>query len=133
MACDRLYAFVLGHLPLPLELMLEGGGADNVVPLPMGSLLLHCDDGWLRCDLGLSEDYRDPAVASELFLWGPPLYPGDGDPVLETLARCGVRPEEVAAVVLSHLHVDHTGGLRHFGAGPPVVVQRAELEAAHEP
>jgi glyoxylase-like metal-dependent hydrolase (beta-lactamase superfamily II) len=29
---------------------------------------------------------------------------------------------------VSHLHVDHTGGLSHLAAGPPVFVQRAELE-----
>lgn len=44
------------------------------------------------------------------------------------LTRLGIRAADVGAVVLTHLHLDHTDGLRHF-PGIPVLVNRAE--AAH--
>ncbi len=44
------------------------------------------------------------------------------------LGRLGIRTADVRAVVLTHLHLDHTDGLRHF-PGTPVLVNRAE--AAH--
>ena len=33
-----------------------------------------------------------------------------GNPVLESLARLGVRPDDVTHVVMTHLHFDHAGG-----------------------
>ncbi len=44
------------------------------------------------------------------------------------LGRLGIRAADVRAVVLTHLHLDHTDGLRHF-PDTPVLVNRAE--AAH--
>jgi 7,8-dihydropterin-6-yl-methyl-4-(beta-D-ribofuranosyl)aminobenzene 5'-phosphate synthase len=39
---------------------------------------------------------------------------GDGDLLLANMERLGVKPETVGAVVLSHIHSDHTGGLSRF-------------------
>ena len=39
-----------------------------------------------------------------------------GDPLLETLAACGVKPENVDTVVLGHLHFDHAGGATRYDA-----------------
>jgi glyoxylase-like metal-dependent hydrolase (beta-lactamase superfamily II) len=61
-----------------------------------------------------------------------------GDTVLENLAGCGVRPEDVTIVLLTHLHMDHVGGASRV-AGEQVVpsfpnarflVQRQEWEDA---
>jgi N-acyl homoserine lactone hydrolase len=41
----------------------------------------------------------------------------------------GISPEDIDAVVLSHLHFDHVGGVFEF-PGKPLYVQRAEWEAA---
>jgi len=38
----------------------------------------------------------------------------DGDVLLANMEQLGLRPEEVDAVVLSHIHRDHTGGLHEF-------------------
>lgn len=132
MAVDRLYTFSLGTLPVPLELLLPGWDPVDTGPIPMGTILAHAPEGWFLFDVGLSVDFRRPEVYEELFVWGPPTLPGDGDPLLDALAACGVGLDEIQAVVLSHLHNDHTGGLRHFGGGrgTPVLVQQAELDFA---
>jgi glyoxylase-like metal-dependent hydrolase (beta-lactamase superfamily II) len=55
--------------------------------------------------------------------------PGDeDDPLLDQLGRCGVSIDEIDGLVMSHLHVDHTGGIRYFADGRPVYIQGAELE-----
>jgi 7,8-dihydropterin-6-yl-methyl-4-(beta-D-ribofuranosyl)aminobenzene 5'-phosphate synthase len=48
---------------------------------------------------------------------------GDGRMLLANMAALGFNPEELDAVVLSHAHSDHTGGLADLlGANPDVTV-----------
>lgn len=50
-------------------------------------------------------------------------------PLDEDLKRCGYSIDDIDAVFLSHLHLDHTGGLEHFaGSEIPIYVHRKELE-----
>lgn len=129
MAVDRLFTFSLGDLPVPIELMVPGADPADMGPVPMGTMLAHAPEGWFLFDVGLSVDFRRPEVYEPTFVWGPPVLPGDGDPLLDALAACGVGVGEIAGVALSHMHTDHTGGLRHFsGTGTPVIVQQAELD-----
>jgi glyoxylase-like metal-dependent hydrolase (beta-lactamase superfamily II) len=65
----------------------------------------------------------------------------DGDPLMDSLARLGVSPDEIDLVINTHLHFDHCGGntrvvqnrvlptFRHAR----YVVQRGELEHAMDP
>lgn len=39
---------------------------------------------------------------------------GDGGILLANMRTCGIKPDEIEAVVLSHVHADHTGGLDAF-------------------
>ena len=131
MAVDRLFTFSLAELPVPLELMAPGHDPADLGPLPVGTILAHAPEGWFLFDLGLSVDFREQEIWEPLFPWGAPVLPGSGDPLLDALAACGVTPGELAGVALSHLHSDHTGGLRHFsGTGTPVYIQAAELAFA---
>jgi glyoxylase-like metal-dependent hydrolase (beta-lactamase superfamily II) len=53
----------------------------------------------------------------------------DGGRILANLAAIGVKPEDVNAVIISHLHPDHIGGLFVGGAGSvasQIVFRRAE-------
>ena len=65
----------------------------------------------------------------------------DGDPLMDSLARAGVKPEQIDLVINTHLHFDHCGGntrvvdnriLPTFGRAR-YVVQRGELEHAMNP
>ena len=46
---------------------------------------------------------------------------GAGEILLSNMQRLGLKPESVDAVVLSHIHADHTGGLDAFLARNPKV------------
>jgi len=46
---------------------------------------------------------------------------GDGPTLLANLRRLGIDPDSIDAVVLSHIHGDHTGGLDDFLARRPKV------------
>lgn len=129
MAVDCLYTFSLAGLLVPLELMCPGWDPTDIGPVPVGTILAHVPEGWFLFDVGLASDFRREEVYGDLLVWGAPLLPGDGEPLLDALAACGVAVADLRAVVLSHLHNDHTGGLRHLaGTGIPVLVQQAELD-----
>ncbi|MGC1415017.1 MAG: MBL fold metallo-hydrolase [Candidatus Acidiferrum sp.] len=65
----------------------------------------------------------------------------DGDPLTESLAKAGVKPEEIDLVINTHLHFDHAGGNTRLADGRAVpafpnaryVVQKAELDHAMQP
>jgi glyoxylase-like metal-dependent hydrolase (beta-lactamase superfamily II) len=93
-------------------------------------ILLLCDGGWLLLDTGFNTALIRDAALRRRFYGGETysvVLPGPGEPLDEELARAGIDIADVKAVGLSHLHVDHAGGLRHF-TGVPVHCQRAELE-----
>jgi glyoxylase-like metal-dependent hydrolase (beta-lactamase superfamily II) len=128
--CDRLHLLTLGHELSPRWISIEGGG-DELLRLPVIGILVHAPAGWFLLETGIAEAFaRDREQSARIYADAPPELPGPGDPVLEALAGCGVRFDELAGVAVSHLHVDHAGGLRHAAGGPPVFVQRAELRYA---
>jgi glyoxylase-like metal-dependent hydrolase (beta-lactamase superfamily II) len=65
----------------------------------------------------------------------------EGDPLIDSLARNGVQPDQIDLVINTHLHFDHCGGNTRFVNDRTVptfhraryVVQRGELEHALNP
>jgi N-acyl homoserine lactone hydrolase len=82
--------------------------------LPIRAYLIDHPDGRVLVDAGMTRTH--PAVA-------------DMDPQLVAPEDWGIDLDAVTAVVVTHLHFDHAGGV-HLFAGRPVYVQRAELEDA---
>jgi N-acyl homoserine lactone hydrolase len=127
-ACDRIICLTLGHEWQPRRMSIEGGG-DVLLRLPVIGVLAHGPGGWILLDTGLSQTMRDEPTARRIYRSRAPEFatPPGTDPLLDALSRCGLCPADLAAVAVSHLHVDHTGGLRHIPVGVPVFVQRSEL------
>lgn len=57
-------------------------------------------------------------------------YPGDASRVRASLARIGRSLEDVAGVLITHAHVDHTGGLPWCGLDAPVFTGADEVAHA---
>src|SRR6202000_1791375 len=89
---------------------------------PVCAVLLLVDGGWLLLDTRFNTALiRDPWLKRRYH--GDPLVqpvlPGPGEPLDEALAMVGVDLADVHAVAVSHLHLDHAGGLKLFaGPGP---------------
>ncbi len=89
--------------------------------------------GWVLLDTGFNPALiGDPALKrrfhGRFFGITPVLPPGEGDPLLEAVAAQGLDPDSITAVAVSHLHNDHSGGIRHFAGRVPVHAQRREVE-----
>lgn len=53
-----------------------------------------------------------------------------GDPLVDQVALAGLAWKDLAFAAISHLHCDHSGGLRLLVDGPPVVLQQREHDFA---
>ncbi|PVB60562.1 N-acyl homoserine lactonase family protein [Labrenzia sp. 011] len=104
-----------------------------------------------RRDSFLLADNHDQPHAMDYFIWvlrrndeillvdtGYDKEEGDrrGRPVRmepgEALAPLGISPEDVSTVIVTHLHYDHAGGLRHF-PNATIHLQAAEMAYATGP
>jgi glyoxylase-like metal-dependent hydrolase (beta-lactamase superfamily II) len=131
MAVTAIVPLTLGWEELPKSVSVYGAPDSVRLREPVPGLLLQIDgDGWLLLDTGFNTALiRDPALAARFH--GRAGYhavlPGPGEPLPEALAEAGIDIDDVHAVAVSHLHLDHAGGLKHFAGRVPVHAQRAEL------
>jgi glyoxylase-like metal-dependent hydrolase (beta-lactamase superfamily II) len=58
-------------------------------------------------------------------------YPNDANDVIAALEALGHRPEDIAAVLLTHAHLDHMGGIRMLADKYGTKVMTCEEEARH--
>lgn len=124
---------------MPEFVSLEGGSR-AVLREPVIAVVAHSPIGWVLLETGIdARRYRGAGAAEPpLYRDGAPEFPTGGDPLLDALASVGLKPGDLALAAVSHLHVDHAGGLRHLAAaGVEVAIQRRELafglERAGEP
>ncbi|KAJ2980449.1 hypothetical protein NQ176_g2632 [Zarea fungicola] len=106
--------------------------------LPIGVFLIHHPEGLFLFDTGQSPCRNNPGYLPrsaffDRLLCDFTITPEDG--IVPQLARLGVKPTDLKAIVLSHLHSDHTGGLEDLiAAAPdlPVYVGREHWKAFGE-
>jgi glyoxylase-like metal-dependent hydrolase (beta-lactamase superfamily II) len=127
----RIVPLTLGWEELPKSVSVHGAPPGERLREPVPGILLECDGGWLLLDTGFNTALiRDPALRRR-FHGDPasrPILPGPGEPLEEeALAQAGIELTDIHVVAVSHLHLDHAGGLKHFAGRVPVHVQRAEL------
>ncbi len=83
------------------------------IKLPVMAFLIDTGDGYILFDTGSHPDAMKgywQNCMQETY----PLYQTTAQRLENQLALCGVKPEEVKTVVLSHMHLDHAGGLHLF-------------------
>jgi len=120
----------LGWVDLPRSESVDGAPPEERLREPVPGVLLHVDGGWVLLDTGFNTALLRDAALRARFHGDPAVravLPGPGEPLEEALAYAGIDLADVHAVGLSHLHLDHAGGLRLL-AGRPVHCQRRELE-----
>lgn len=126
----RIVLLTLGWEDLPRSASVHGADATESIREPVPAVLLKVDGGWLLLDTGFNTALiRDPWLHRRFY--GSPVYQPvlttPGEPLEAELDRVGVALDDIHAVAISHLHVDHAGGLKHFAGRVPVHAQRAEL------
>jgi glyoxylase-like metal-dependent hydrolase (beta-lactamase superfamily II) len=128
---ERIYIFYHGSAMRKASIFEGSYGrkGDEVVEIPMTSFLLEGKDIRLLFDTGINDDIllNEAGVAEKkgFYKIGKELS------LEERLKVLNLKPEDINAVVMSHLHYDHAGGLHLFsGTKIPIIAQKSELEEA---
>jgi N-acyl homoserine lactone hydrolase len=129
----RVIPLVVGWERLPRSYSIHSDRSGEILTEPVPAVLLDTDDGWTLIDTGINTALiHDRALYDRLHGRNHAIVPilpdAEGEPLENALAGHGLVLGDIARIYLSHLHNDHAGGLRLFGPGVPVWVQRAELE-----
>lgn len=148
MAAERLFLLQYGAERVSKNLSLAGG-PHHLYWEPLIGVLVETSAGWVLLDTGMSraahEDdentaaYRAGCVgaANEHEPWHFYPEPPEGafnwgkgeDPLVSALAEVGLEPSDIALAAVSHMHVDHSGGIPTLArAGVPIAIQRRELD-----
>jgi N-acyl homoserine lactone hydrolase len=128
----RLYAFNVGVETVDIANFDPlGPRVGEKVQTPYFVYLIEHDQGHVLFDTGahrrfILEPGTEPAPGGPQILLGPDQH------VSARIRSLGLEPADIGHVALSHLHIDHAGGLESF-AEAVTYVQRRELEFAHWP
>jgi len=128
----KLYILLCGFEILPKTVSTRGIGGRFIMSLPISAYLMETENGYVLFDTGYDPHYsRNPAFAATIFH-----HAGRVPPVIQAqheldhqLAELGVHYADIGHVILSHLHFDHSGYLKHLKHAR-ISIQRQEYEAA---
>lgn len=102
---------------------------NELVKLPVMAFLIETDDGYILYDTGVNSKCMDegywPIGIQEVY----PMFQEEEERLENQLKLCGVKPEDIKTVVLSHLHMDHAGNMDMF-PNAQVYVPKADYIAA---
>jgi N-acyl homoserine lactone hydrolase len=122
----KLYVFESAKMNVPDRGMMAGGKPSGFpVTIPVPFYLIDHPHGLALFDTGM-----------KLENW-PAQYRPDGDQrpdqaIERQLATIGIRPDDIKYVIMSHLHLDHAGGMPVFPKAT-FIVRKSELRAAWWP
>jgi N-acyl homoserine lactone hydrolase len=131
-AVRRLFVLLCGFEILPKSISTRDRGRRFILSEPVCAYLLDTTTGWVLLDAGLNPaNGRDATRMQERFWRHGMTAPVIRDMHLleRQLAELGVRFADIGHVILSHLHYDHCGDLRHF-THARISVQRREYDHA---
>ena len=129
----KLYFFEAGILKSFKQYFTLGLGIGEPFDVPVPFLLIDHPKGIVMFDTGNALEI----VSNKEEHWGDIL--AAYDPVMtedqwcvNAIQKVGYKPADVKYVILSHLHLDHAGGVGHF-PNAKYIVQRDELHYAYVP
>ncbi len=136
---SKLYLLLCGYEILRKSDSTRGRDQRFVFASPISAYLLETAGGLILIDTGVNaEIIHDPLLCAQYYTergWIAPIVHPEHE-LLHQFEQIRMRPRDVERVLLTHMHMDHTGNLKHFRHAR-VGVQRREhayaFSAGHAP
>lgn len=125
----KLERLIVGWFTVPAGVVRSGDDMERRIRCPIPAYLVDTGAERILVDTGL----HPQAVSDQAVRYGSADATGPFRLELEQSLTDQVDADALDRVVLTHLHFDHAGGLGLLPSSLPVVVQRREWEAAHDP
>jgi glyoxylase-like metal-dependent hydrolase (beta-lactamase superfamily II) len=105
----------------PVSGVFYGAHNQGTMNLPFAYILIKSGDAVVLVDAGHDAADFGGQIANSIGVtgWTPPEI---------VLGECGIRPQDVTHVILTHAHFDHIGGLKFF-PNAKIFIQKKELES----
>lgn len=136
MHAERMFLLQYGEECTPKWMSVRGAGS-TLRWVPVIGILVETADGWVILETGFSRQALEDDAACRA-IYGPQVSGADeyfaptglsGEPFAAALGDLNLTPGDISLAAVSHLHIDHSGGLPLLGAaGVPVAIQKEELE-----
>ena len=113
---------------ITLATVLNRQRPNNWIKIPIYCVLIHHPiKGWILFDTGcnpagMNSDYWSANLQEE-----SPWYYNDNQLLTNQLAQLSLKPSEIGSVILSHMHLDHAGGLYLFKDTADIYVSKSEF------
>ncbi len=126
-AVERMYILDGGSIELDKSSMTFGHDAGQKVRVPSPAYLLKTAEGYVLYDTGWW-----PQAVPLLEAMGLKPAIAESQCLPKLLEAVGLKPDDISRVILSHLHVDHAGGVQ-FLPNAEFIVQKDEYSYAFHP
>src|SRR5664279_4306776 len=111
MTANRMFMLEYGTELVPKSLSVLGAGS-HVIATPIFGAVVETDDGLILLDTGISQDaLQAPPALTAIYGAGMHPYGPSGNPLEVALATIGFTVQDIALAAVSHLHLDHSGGV----------------------
>jgi N-acyl homoserine lactone hydrolase len=129
MTANRMFMLEFGCEFVHKSLSVLGGG-DHVIATPIFGALVETSDGLVLLDTGISGTaLADRYALTEIYGEGLEPFGPAGEPLEVALAKLGFTVADISLAAISHLHLDHTGGIPLLAAaGVPIVIEQTEID-----
>ncbi|MGF7148685.1 glyoxylase-like metal-dependent hydrolase (beta-lactamase superfamily II) [Sphingomonas zeicaulis] len=107
-----------GHCRHPAAMARSGASLCATRFPALVGMIRHPSEGVILFDTGYDPVFfaATQSFPERLYRWTTPVNLAPGEAAVDQLARAGIAPEAVSAIILSHFHGDHVAGLAAFPA-----------------
>ena len=132
MGAQRMFLLTFGTELVPKAISVLGADR-KIITAPIYGAVVETSDGLVLLDTGIGRAALDDADAlAAIYGSQRPPHGPEGDPLRVALAGLDLKVSDLSLAAVSHLHLDHTGGVPLLAeAGIPVAIQAEEIDYGH--